>query len=77
MGKRNRIDWNGMQVSVAPPEYVILRKMEYFVEGGSEKHLLDIQKILAVTGSVLDRLWLEERIQEMDLASVWKRIQVG
>jgi len=28
----------------APPEYVILRKLQYFREGGSEKHLLDIKK---------------------------------
>lgn len=30
----------------APPEYVILRKLEYYKEGGSEKHLSDIRSIL-------------------------------
>lgn len=30
----------------APPEYVILRKLEFYLEGGSEKHLNDIRAIL-------------------------------
>jgi len=29
----------GEPIWVAPPEYVILRKLEYFREGKSEKHL--------------------------------------
>jgi len=28
---------------VAAPEYVIVRKLEFFREGGSEKHLRDIR----------------------------------
>src|SRR5260370_5378806 len=37
-------------VVLAPPEYVIVRKLEYYREGGSEKHLRDIRSMLA--GSV-------------------------
>src|SRR5436190_22529940 len=36
-------------VWLAPPEYVIVQKLEFFREGGSEKHLRDIRGMLAVT----------------------------
>lgn len=75
MGKRTKIDWNGLQVSVAPPEYVIVRKMDYYREGGSEKHLLDIQKMLAVVGPELDMAWIEDRVGDLELYTVWKRVK--
>jgi hypothetical protein len=34
-------------VQFAPPEYVIIRKLEFLDEGGSEKHIRDIKSILA------------------------------
>lgn len=34
-----------LSVWIAPAEYVIIRKLEYFREGGSEKHLEDIGKM--------------------------------
>ncbi len=39
-GKIRRVSLpSGFSFCLAPPEYVILRKLEYFREGGSEKHL--------------------------------------
>ena len=35
-----------MQLPVAPPEYVIVRKLQFYHEGGSEKHLRDISAML-------------------------------
>lgn len=43
--QRFEID-DGLDAWFAPPEYVILRKLEYFVEGRSEKHLHDIRAML-------------------------------
>ena len=38
MPLRRRIRWNPpFEVAVAPPEYVVLRKLEYYREGGSTK----------------------------------------
>jgi len=37
-------------VFVARPEDVILSKMQYYREGGSEKHLRDITGMLKVSG---------------------------
>ena len=36
-------------VWLAPPEFVIVQKLEFFREGGSEKDLRDIRGMLAVT----------------------------
>jgi len=46
--KRRQTELPGGSVWVAPPEYVILRKLEYFREGGSTKHLTDIRAMLDV-----------------------------
>lgn len=36
--RRQVIDSAGEQLWMAPPEYVIIRKLEFYREGGSEKH---------------------------------------
>ncbi len=35
---------------LAPPEYVIVRKLQFFREGGSQKHLRDISRMLTALG---------------------------
>ena len=59
---------------LAPPEYVILRKLEYHREGGSEKHLRDIRAMLAVSGELLDRAALQEWITRLNLETEWRRV---
>lgn len=55
----------------APPEYVIVRKLEYYREGGSEKHLRDIRSMLAVSGGQLDLTALNEWIGRRALQNEW------
>jgi hypothetical protein len=69
-----KMTYRGESVIVAPPEYVILRKLEYFREGGSDKHLRDIRAMLAVSGDQLDRPALEEWLQRQGLAAEWARV---
>lgn len=49
LAHRRRIDLAGAGAWIAPPEYVVLRKLEYLREGGSDKHLRDIRFIRAAT----------------------------
>ena len=65
--------FQGETLILAPPEYVIIRKLEYFREGGSEKHLRDIRGILNVSGEQLDRVALDEWIGRRGLAAEWQR----
>jgi hypothetical protein len=47
---QRRVRFEGETVALVPPEYVIVRKLEYYREGGSEKHLRDLRSMLAVSG---------------------------
>ena len=64
----------GIPMTLAPPEYVIVRKLEYFQEGGSEKHLRDIRSILRVSRFLLDLQELERWIQSRHLEQSWQRV---
>ncbi len=59
---------------LAPPEYVIVRKLEYYREGGSEKHLRDIRSMLAVSGEQIDRASLREWIERRGLQTEWRLV---
>jgi len=66
---RRQIVLEDTTVWIAPPEYVIIGKLEFFREGGSEKHLRDIRGIVAVTE--LDRAFLENEIAGRGLGAIW------
>ena len=66
------IQFQGATLALAPPEYVIVRKLEYFREGGSEKHLRDIRGILKVSGATINREDLQFWIQRQDVEAQWK-----
>lgn len=67
-----RLEYRGEQIMVAPPEYVIVRKLEYYKERGSEKHLRDIRAMLAVSGDQINRVELEKWICQHGLLAEWK-----
>ena len=69
-----KMDYQGEPVIVAPPECVILRKLEYFREGGSEKHLRDIRAMLAVSSEIIDRAELDRWIEQRHLKAEWSKI---
>ena len=62
-------------VRLAPPEYVIVRKLEFFREGGSDKHLRDIRAMLAISGEQINREELAEWIRRRQLESEWKQVK--
>lgn len=63
-------------VKLAPPEYVIVRKLEYFREGGSEKHLRDIRAMLNVSSQQINRAELNHWIQRQGVSAEWQKISV-
>lgn len=76
MPLRRRLRWNAeLEFQVAPPEYVVLRKLEYFREGGSAKHPLDIRSIHETTG--LDEAAMQPWVDRMNLNSLWEQIKTG
>jgi hypothetical protein len=63
------------KVQMAPPEYVIVRKLEYFREGGSEKHLRDIRMMLENSRDAINFSDLNAFVSERNLDSEWHRAQ--
>jgi hypothetical protein len=64
----------GRNTVFASPEDVILKKMEYYREGGSEKHLRDITGVLKVSGPQLDRAYIEQWSTRLGLAEIWAQV---
>jgi hypothetical protein len=73
LSKRREFDIEGERVWVAPPEYVIIRKLEYFREGGSEKHLRDIGGMLELSSDQIDFKELEEFVHRYSLEEEWQK----
>lgn len=72
MGRRRQVKIEGESLWLAPPEYVIIRKLEYYREGGSEKHLRDIRGILELSGDQLEMEEMARWIEARGLESEWK-----
>lgn len=68
---RQKIPFDESVLWVAPPEYVIIGKLEFFREGGSDKHLRDIRGILKATD--IDRSFLENEIARRGLNEFWNK----
>ena len=62
----------GMEVYIATPEDIIIKKILYFKEGRTEKHLIDIKGILANTE--VDENYLKKWIKVLLLDKEWKEI---
>jgi hypothetical protein len=65
--------WEGHEAYVASPEDVILKKLDFFRQGGSEKHLHDIRGMLAETP--MDEAYLHSWIEKLGLAKEWGRVK--
>jgi hypothetical protein len=57
------------------PEDLILKKMDFYREGGSKKHRRDIAGILRVSGERVDRAYISPWAQKLDLLEIWKTIE--
>ncbi len=58
-------------LSVAPPEYVIVKKLKFYREGGSQKHLRDIAGILRTSGDEVSRDTIVEWTAKRGLEAQW------
>jgi hypothetical protein len=63
----------GAVMKVAPPEYVIVKKLEFFREGHSHKHLTDISGMLDYAVNLIDREKLLSFIKNLGLEHEWRQ----
>jgi hypothetical protein len=72
--RRRRIEWSDrVELHVAPPEYVILRKLEYYREGRSTKHPADIRAMLRTTK--VDVEAIDEWARRLGLDAYWAEVR--
>ena len=76
MGQRRTIEFDSGSICLAPPEYVIIRKLDYYREGGSEKHLTDIKKMLEYSGDIMDMSILKEKAALLSLQELLNNVLV-
>jgi hypothetical protein len=74
LAHRRTIQLDELTLYVAPVEYVIVRKLEYFREGGSEKHVRDIHGMLDVSDPHIDHAVLDRWIEQLGLRATWNAI---
>ncbi len=64
-----------LEITFASAEDVIVKKLEFFREGGSDKHLRDIVGILKVQGNRIDHVYLTDWIGRLGLQAEWRLIE--
>jgi hypothetical protein len=70
LGRRKLELWEDFETYFASPEDVIIKKLEFYREGGSEKHLRDIKGILA--NSKVDQEYISQWTKTLRLEEEWK-----
>ena len=63
----------GMEVFIASPEDLILKKLDYYREGQSEKHLTDIREI--IMGTSIDENYLKKWVEHLGLEKEWGKVK--
>jgi len=59
---------------LAAPEDVIIGKLIYYNEGGSEKHLRDITGILRISGEMVDTDYIDRHARSLGVDHIWVAI---
>jgi hypothetical protein len=64
-------DWDA---SFSSPEDAMLKKMEFFSAGGSDKHLRDIAGVLKTSGSEIDTSYIDRWAALLGLTEIWHAV---
>ena len=73
LARRLEIRLGSLSVSLAPPEYVIVRKLQYAAMSGGDRHLRDIHRMLARQLAPIDRDEIARYAQTHGVETMWDR----
>lgn len=62
------------EANFASPEDVIIKKMEYYKKGESEKHIRDITGILKISGEIVDYDYINQWAVRLKLKDIWDAV---
>ena len=72
--KRLNIFRETSSAEFAAPEDVIIKKLEYYQKGGSDKHLRDIVSMMKISESLIDAAYLRKWTDELGLSDLWNSV---
>ena len=61
----------GRSIRLAPPEYVMLRKLQFYLEGGGDRHIRDIRAMLELSGDAIDAQFLADWVARLGVGEAW------
>ena len=64
---RRRLQVDRIEIWVAPVEYVIVRKLQYYAASDSDRHLRDVAMMLRISDELVDNSELERWVAALDL----------
>jgi hypothetical protein len=71
--RRRRIRFGGGEMPLASPEYVIIQKLAWFRDGGSDRHLRDISAMRRISGATIDPKEISLWTARLGLEHEWER----
>lgn len=71
--RRTRLEVMGVSMYVASVEDIIVAKLEWAKAGGSERQLEDVRELVRLRSKGLDRPYVEEWVQRLELGEQWDR----
>lgn len=74
MARRRAVPIGEDSVSLAPIEYVILQKLRYYRDSGSDRHLRDVAAIRRISGDLIDQAALGDWVARLGLDAEWLRV---
>jgi hypothetical protein len=69
--RREKVDFQGLEMDVASAEDVVVAKLEWAKRGGSDRQIEDAAGILRIRGSRLDRGYIGKWAEDLGLQSEW------
>lgn len=64
----------GRMLRLAPPEFVILGKLQFYTEGGGDRHVRDIRTMLELDEGAIDRSFIERWARKLGVEEAWRSI---
>jgi hypothetical protein len=73
--RRETHEVEGMQLTIARPEDVLLAKLEWAQMGDSDRQLVDAAGIIKVQGNALDTPYIQKWVEQLGLQHEWAAAQ--
>lgn len=73
IAERHFLEIQGVQFPFAPLEYSIVKKLEFYRQGLSDRHLRDLGALWRISGTKIDESLLLGFLSERGLSELWQR----